>query len=76
MYIIFILLRNFSVVWDCYNCFFFFMLGFEEKEKGNVVYKKKDFEVVLGYYFAVIELDFINIIFRNNRVGGKLRYFD
>lgn len=70
VYITFILLKNLSVVWDSYNCFFLTCQALEEKEKGNAAYKKKDFEVALGHYSAAIELDPTNITFRNNRAGG------
>lgn len=56
--------------------FFLSCQALEEKEKGNAAYKKKDFEVALGHYSAAIELDPTNITFRNNRAGGKSRYFD
>lgn len=40
-----------------------------EKEKGNAAYKKKDFATALQHYDKAIELDPINIVFRNNKAA-------
>lgn len=42
-----------------------------EKDLGNVAYKKKDFETALKHYNKAVDLDSTNIIFRNNRAGGR-----
>ncbi|XP_015750742.1 PREDICTED: stress-induced-phosphoprotein 1-like, partial [Acropora digitifera] len=41
----------------------------EEKEKGNVAYKKKDFETALQHYAKAVELDPTNANFLTNRAG-------
>ena len=40
-----------------------------EKDLGNAAYKKKDFETALKHYNKAVELDGLNIVFRNNRAG-------
>lgn len=41
----------------------------EEKEKGNVAYKKKDFETALQHYAKAVELDPTNANFLTNRAA-------
>ena len=45
------------------------MQALEEKEKGNAAYKKKDFTTAIEHYDKAIELDPINIVFRNNKAA-------
>ncbi|KAK1285839.1 25.3 kDa vesicle transport protein [Acorus calamus] len=50
-----------------------------EKEKGNVAYKKKDFETAIGHYSRALELDDEDISFLTNRAAvylemGKQKY--
>ena len=45
------------------------MQSLEEKEKGNVAYKKKEFEVAMQHYDRAIELDPTNITLLTNKAG-------
>lgn len=46
-----------------------FVQALEEKQKGNVAYKKKDFETALACYDRAIELDPEDITFLTNKAG-------
>lgn len=48
----------------------------EVKEVGNVVYKKCDFDIVIVNYDKVIELDFEDVLFLNNRAAVNLEKGD
>ena len=52
-----------------------YLQALEEKEKGNAAYKKKDLTTALEHYNKAVELDPVNIVFRNNR-AGKLEHYN